>query len=38
MLLVFWIVFSVPVISQIESIGGGRAGGGGGEGGRPKAG
>ena len=29
MLLVFWIVFSVPVISQIESIGGGWAGGGG---------
>ena len=28
MLLVFWIVFSVPVISRIESIGGGRAGGG----------
>ena len=24
MLLVFWIVFSVPVISRIESIGGGR--------------
>ena len=28
MLLVFWIIFSVPVISQIESIGGGQAGGG----------
>ena len=28
MLLVFWMVFSVPVISRIESIGGGRAGGG----------
>ena len=27
MLLVYWIVFSVPVISRIESIGGGRAGG-----------
>ena len=26
MLLVFWIVFSVPVISRIDSIGGGRAG------------
>ena len=32
MLLVFWIVFSVPVISRIESIGGGRAGGGWGRG------
>ena len=41
MLLVFWIVFSVPVISRIESIGGGRVGGGwgeAGEGGKPKAG
>ena len=28
MLLVFEIVFSAPVISRIESIGGGRAGGG----------
>ena len=28
MLLVFWIVFSVPVISRIESIGGGQVGGG----------
>ena len=28
MLLVFWIVFSVPVISRIESIGGGWVGGG----------
>ena len=27
MLLVFWMVFSVPVISWIEFIGGGRAGG-----------
>ena len=35
MLLVFWVVFSVPVISRIESIGGERAGG---EGGKPKAG
>ena len=35
MLLVFWIVFSVPVISRNESIGGGQVGGGGvgGEGG-----
>ena len=33
MLLVFWIVFSVPVISRIDSIGGGRAGGGWGGGG-----
>ena len=38
MLLVFWIVFSVPVISQIESTEGGRVGGGAGEGGKPKAG
>ena len=30
MLLVFWISFSLPVISRIESIGGGRVGGGGG--------
>ena len=30
--------FSVPVISRIESIWGGRAGGGWGEGGKPKAG
>ena len=30
MLLVFWIIFSLPVISRIESIGGGRAVGGGG--------
>ena len=30
MLLVFWIIFSVPVISWIESIGGGRPGGVGG--------
>ena len=37
MLLVFQIVFSAPVISQIESIGGGRVGGGG-VGGEPKAG
>ena len=29
MLLVFWIVFSVPIISRIESIGGGQVGGGG---------
>ena len=29
MLLVFWMVFSAPVISRIESIGGGQAGGGG---------
>ena len=33
MLLVFWIIFSQPVISRIESIGGGRAGGGVGGGG-----
>ena len=32
MLLVFWIVFSVPVISRIESIGGGREKGWEGEG------
>ena len=41
MLLAFEMVFSVPVISQIESIGGGRAGGGWGEarvGEKPKAG
>ena len=41
MLLVFQMVFSVPVISRIESIGGGRAEGGwgeAGEGGKPKAG
>ena len=41
MLLVFQKVFSVPVISWIESIGGGRAGGGWGEagvGGKLKAG
>ena len=40
MLQVFWIVFSVPVISCIESIGGGWAGGGwgeAGEGGKPEA-
>ena len=30
MLLVFWMVFSAPVISRIESIGGGQVGGGGG--------
>ena len=30
MLLVFQIVFSAPVILQIESIGGGQVGGGGG--------
>ena len=35
MLLVFQTVFSVPVISRIESIGGG---GEAGEGGKPKAG
>ena len=34
MLLVFQTVFSVPVISRIESIGGGQAGGGGGRRGR----
>ena len=34
MLLVFWIIFSPPVISRIESIGGGRAGGVGGRRGR----
>ena len=28
MLLVFWIIFSLPVISWIESIGGGLVGGG----------
>ena len=33
MLLVFWMFFSVPVISRIEFIGGGRAGGGWGGGG-----
>ena len=41
MLLVFQMAFSVPVISRIESIGGGRAGGrwgGAGEGGKPKVG
>ena len=39
MLLVFQTFFSVPVISQIESIGSGRAGGGeAGVGGKPKAG
>ena len=41
MLLVFWMVFSVPVISRIECIGVGRVGGGwgeAGEGGKPKAG
>ena len=41
MLLVFWIIFSVPVISWIESIGIGQVGGGGGEAGgdgKPKAG
>ena len=41
MLLIFQTVFSVPVISRIETIGGGRAGEGWGEagaGGKPKAG
>ena len=41
MLLLFWIVFSVPVLSLIESIGGGQVGGGWeevGVGGKPKAG
>ena len=41
MLLVFQTVFSVPVTSRIESIGGGRAGGEWGEagaGGKPKVG
>ena len=38
MLLVFQIVFSAPVISRVESIGGGRVGGGGVGGGEPKAG
>ena len=40
MLLVFQTFFSVPVISRIESIGGGRAGGSGEAraGGKPKAG
>ena len=33
MLLVFWIIFSVPVISRIESIGGGQEAG---MGGKPK--
>ena len=37
MLLAFWIVFSVPVISRIESIGGGQVGGGWGGGWEAKA-